>query len=298
MPTSGPLPLGDHVGRTYADKLQRFARFAAPEIERVIDSLAIGSGDRVLDAGCGTGLTTEWLTRRTGSEGVVVELDLSAPHCKVARALLQQARVVNGDLQRAPLKEAAFDLVWALNTVNHLDSLDTGCRRLSELLRPGGRLVAVQSHFLPEMNFAWDVRLERAVTDACHQYYRHKYHLNVVDTSATRRLVGAMRDSRLRDVRASTSVIERQQPLCDADRDYFLHAVFRGYWGPKLQPYLTPGDWKQLQRFCDPESRDYCLDRPDFHHVQTLTAVTGVVPGATERVGEAPRSDTITGTDS
>ena len=285
MTKPGPPPLGDHAGRAYADRLQRFARFAAPEIERVIDSLAIGSGDRVLDAGCGTGLTTAWLTRRTGSEGegVVVGIDLSSRHCKVARASLGRARVVNGDLQRAPLKEAAFDLVWVLNTVNHLQSLETGCRTLSELLRPGGRLVAVQSHFLPEMNFAWDVRLERAVTDACHQYYRDKYRLNVADTSAVRRLVGAMHDSHLRDVRASTSVIERQQPLCDADRDYFLHAVFKGYWGgPKLQPYLTPEDWKQLQRLCDPESRDYCLDRPDCHHVQTHTAVTGVVPGATE----------------
>ena len=162
--------------------------------------------------------------------------------------------------------------------------------------------MAVQSHFLPEMNFAWDVRLERAVTDACHQYYRDKYDLNVRDTSAARRLVGAMHDCRLCDVRASTSVIERQQPLCGADRDYFLHTVFRGYWGPKLQPYLTPEDWEQLQRLCDPESPDYCLDRADFHHVQTLTAVVGVAPAsapAPDGAGwETPRSETTTATDS
>lgn len=273
-----PGILGDTTDREYTGRLQRFIRFAEREIKQVLDSLAIRPGDRVLDVGCGAGMTTTWLAERAGPAGLAAGFDLSGPHCKIAHDVAPHAKIVQADLQRAPFRSAAFDLVWTLNTVNHLVPVEDGLAALSVLLRPGGLLVAVQSHFLPEMLFAWDASLERAVTDACHQYYRDKYHLQVDQTNATRRLIGAMLDSGLQVVRASTVVIERQQPLTDADRDYFLNGVFRGYWGPKLQPYLTSADWDRVRALCDPESPDYCLARSDFHHVQTLTVVRASKP--------------------
>ena len=174
-----PGILGDTTDREYTGRLQRFIRFAEREIKQVLDSLAIRPGDRVLDVGCGAGMTTTWLAERAGPAGLAAGFDLSGPHCKIAHDVAPHAKIVQADLQRAPFRSAAFDLVWTLNTVNHLVPVEDGLAALSVLLRPGGLLVAVQSHFLPEMLFAWDASLERAVTDACHQYYRDKYHLQV-----------------------------------------------------------------------------------------------------------------------
>ena len=43
----------------------------------------------------------------------------------------------------------------------------------------------------------------------------------------------------------------------------------------RLKPYLSARDWEALVRNTDVHSPDYCLERPDFHHVQTLTICVG-----------------------
>lgn len=267
--------LGDGPTSSYADLLQHYTRFAAPEIQQIIESLGLEPGGRILDAGCGAGMTTGWLTERVCPTGLVVGMDLSRAHCRIAHEQAPWAMVVQAGLPRHPLRRQCFDLVWVMNTLNHLEHPVAGCRALAETLRPGGRLVALQGHFLPEMLFAWDDRLERAVTDACCQVYLDRYGRDLAEMAGQRRLIGILQEAGLGRVRARTVMIERQQPLCEADRNYLHHAVFRGYWGPKLQPYLTAGDWRRLEELCDPRSAEYCLDRPDFHHLQTLTTVIG-----------------------
>jgi hypothetical protein len=132
-----------------------------------------------------------------------------------------------------------------------------------------------QSGFLPEMYFAWDAGLDERVRAACHAAYRAKYGLEDDGAAGMRRLVGFAREAGLSHVSTKTYLIERTQPLADADRRYFQHTVFQGYWGEKIQPYLSDGEWRTLTALCDPTSPDYSLNRPDFHHLQTLTVVEG-----------------------
>ena len=54
-----------------------------------------------------------------------------------------------------------------------------------------------------------------------------------------------------------------------------VECVFNGYWGERVRPYLSEADWRTLSALCDPDSEDFCLRRDDFHHMQTLTVVTG-----------------------
>ncbi len=266
--------LGDSPQRAYSDKLLGFMRFAEREIRSIIADLGLQSGDHVLDAGCGAGLTTRWLRAAVEPNGLVIGIDLAKAHCITAEHYCPR-NIVQANLRRPPFRELCFDLVFTMNTVNHLTNTVEGITVLADLLRPGGRLTAIQGHFLPEMLFAWDAVLERAVSDACHQYYRDKYQLDATATASARRLLGTLRDAGLADVRAATHVVERQQPLRTVDREYFEHVVFNGYWGTKIRPYLSPHHWEQLQHLCDPNSKEYVLDRSDFHHVQTLTVVTG-----------------------
>jgi SAM-dependent methyltransferase len=265
-------PLHDAPDRSYVHKLERFARFAEPELKRVFAGFALPAGAVALDLGCGAGLATRWL-RESVRAGYVVGADLSLPHLQAAGA--HHSPLVQVDGSRLGLRDGTFDFVWSCNTINHLSNPIEALRGLRRLLRPGGRLALAQSGFLPDMFFAWDAPLEDAVRAACHRAYRERYGLDLEDTAGIRGLVRLMAAAGFESVAPRTHVVERMQPLREADRDYFRHAIFEGAWGPKVLPFLTPDERARLHRNCDPASPEYCLDRQDFHHLQTLTVCEG-----------------------
>lgn len=267
--------LGDHSARDYARKLQYFNAFAEPELRRAITGLALHPGMRALDAGCGTGEALGWLDAAVAPGGVVFGIDLSAAHVAAARVTAGHARVAQADVSKPPLRERSLDLVWSVNTLNHLRDPVAGVRGLARLLRPGGRIAVGQSALLPEMFFAWNSRLERLTTEAVRRYYRDRYGLSERDLAGTRALVGWLRSASLREVSACTSTIERISPLGPRDEAYLREAIFRGTWGERLRPYLSRRDYAELARYCDPADPEFALRRPDFHFLQTFTLVTG-----------------------
>ena len=268
-------PLGDAPDRSYVRKLEQFARFAEPELKRIFSDLALPPGAMALDLGCGAGLATRWLRERIGDSGHVVGVDLSLKHLRAAEA--HHATLVQADGAHPCFRDGVFDLIWTCNTINHLGKPVEALRKLGDSLRPGGRLALAQSGLLPDMFFAWDAPLEDAVRAACHRAYRDRYALALDDTAGVRGLVRLVQAAGFGSVRTRTYVVERVQPLAQADRDYLQHAIFEGAWGEKVLPYLSADERARLKRTCDPEAPDYCLDRSDFHHIQTLTVCEGRV---------------------
>ena len=277
--TSGLL--GDTVARDYSRKLTQFNALAGPELRQLIASLGLKPGMHVLDAGCGTGDALEWLRDEVGGEGSVTGIDLATAHTTAARtAAPANTLVVQADLLRPPLAGQSLDLVWSVNTVNHLHDPVAGVRTLAGLLRPGGRIALGQSSLLPDMYFAWDARLERLANEAVRQYYRDRYHVSERDLTAVRSIVGLLQRSGLRDVTVRTVMIERTWPLRPADESYLLDTIFRNTWGERLRPYLSDEDFDELTRLCDPEHPEFALRRPDFHFLQSFTMAVGTVdPG-------------------
>jgi SAM-dependent methyltransferase len=268
--------LGDTTARDYSRKLGLFNACAGPELRQAIASLALTPGMRVLDAGCGGGEALAWLRDAVGDEGTVVGLELAAAHAAAARHnVAARALVVQADVLKPPLAEAAFDLIWCVNTINHLRDPVSGIERLRSLLRPGGRLVLGQSSLLPDMYFAWDSRLERVVNEAVRAYYRDRYQLEERDLTAVRSLVGLLRKANMSQVSARSFLIERISPLGASDQAYLLEAIFRDTWNERLRPYLSGEDYEQISRLCDPQNPAFALYRPDFHFLQTFTVVVG-----------------------
>jgi SAM-dependent methyltransferase len=270
--------LGDTAGRDYSHKLRLFNRFAESELRRALTTLRLTPGMRILDAGCGTGEMLGWLCDEIRDQGEVIGIDLASAHVTAARAwVAQRALVLQADLARMPLGRASLDLVWCVNTVNHLRSPQHGVDTLASLLRAGGRLALGQSSLLPDMYFAWDARLERVTNEAVRHYYRDRYGLSEYDLTSVRCLVGLLRHARLRNVVAHTFLIERVSPVSEADEAYLLEAIFRNTWGARLKPYLSIADYAQLARLCDPQDPQFALRRPDFHFLQSFTLVVGEI---------------------
>jgi ubiquinone/menaquinone biosynthesis C-methylase UbiE len=270
MASSNARPLGDTPDRSYAGKLELFARFVAPELRTVFAELGLQSDARVLDVGCGVGVAAGMLAAQLGRAARVVGIDLSLPHLHAARQP-REVSLLRADASQLCFRDGTFDLIWSCNTINHLADPVAALRAMRAALRPAGRVVLAQSGFLPEMYFAWDAPLDDAVRRACHQYYRQRYGLTLDDTARIRGLIGLLQRAGLRTGRVRTVVIERIQPLAEPDRDYFEEAIFRGTWGERLRPFLTPAQWRALCNNTQLSSAEYCLERRDFHHLQTLT---------------------------
>src|SRR5262245_4407863 len=239
--------LGDTSERDYSRKLRLFNAFAEPELRAAIDSLRLAGGMRVLDAGCGTGEALGWLAAAVAPNGLAVGVDLSTTHLRAARAAVpSDTQLLQADLLRSPLVAASFDFVWSVNTIHHLRDPAAGARTLVTLLRSGGRLALGQSSLLPDMCFAWDARLEHAVTEAVHAYYRDRYDLSEHELTTVRGLLRLLQDAGLSQVTVRTSVIERTAPLDPRAHAWLLEAIFRGTWGERLRPYLTAADYGEL----------------------------------------------------
>jgi SAM-dependent methyltransferase len=275
LPAEGLL--GDTAARDYSTKLRQFNRFAEPELRLLIEGLHLSPGQRVLDAGCGSGEALLWLQEAIGEHGTVLGIDLAAAHVAAARAAAPRAQVQQGDLLTLMVPEANLDLIWCVNTLNHMKDPAWVLSRLRSALRPHGRIAVGQSSLLPEMFFAWDARLERITNEAVRQYYRDRYSLHERDLTAVRGLVGALRGAGFKDVIPRTIVIERVSPLDPATEAYLRETIFRDTWGERLRPYLSSDDYAELSCLCDPEHPRFALRRPDFHFLQSFTLVVAEI---------------------
>ena len=96
-------------------------------------------GERILDAGCGTGVNLHALLE-AGTRPVGV--DFSRGMLGVARQRLGAVPLAQADLQQAlPVRRQAFGGVLCALVGEHLDAPGRFFRQARQALRPGGRLV-------------------------------------------------------------------------------------------------------------------------------------------------------------
>jgi ubiquinone/menaquinone biosynthesis C-methylase UbiE len=118
---------------------------------RLVRALGLRPGQTVAEIGAGSGYLVRRIARAVGSRGRVYAVDAEPRMLPVLLGRLRRARIGNvtpvlGRDDDPLLPERSCDLVLVVNTYHHFPGGARYLRRLTRLLRPGGRLVNVDFH--------------------------------------------------------------------------------------------------------------------------------------------------------
>jgi len=135
-----------------------------PAYAAAVADLGLRAGDRVLDAGCGTGRALPPLRGAVGPSGTVLGVDLTLAMLQAAvRAGRDHAGLlVLADVAALPLATGSLDAVFAAGLVAHLPDPAANLRELARVVRPSGSLAL----FHPIGRAALAARQGRQITPA------------------------------------------------------------------------------------------------------------------------------------
>ena len=104
-------------------------------------ALALALGDKVLDVGAGTGVSTAELAR---SGAYAVGADLSVGMLQAGRRVRPDTPLLAGDALRLPFADGTFDAVTISFALRNVVDTDAALRELARVTRAGGRLVVCE----------------------------------------------------------------------------------------------------------------------------------------------------------
>ena len=107
-------------------------------------AIGISAGQRVLDAGCGVGGSTIWLTRycavrAVGITPVAGQVQRARRYAR-QHGLADRITFVQADYTQTRFAAGSFDTIWAMESVCHAPDKRRFLAEARRLLRPGGRL--------------------------------------------------------------------------------------------------------------------------------------------------------------
>ena len=139
------------MGARWLASLDRFEGMIAPIGEALLARAAYVPGERVLDLGCGGGVTTLAIAEGVGPEGAALGLDIApmlvAQAEQRAAAAGSAARFVCADAATATLDEPPFDRLFSRFGSMFFEEPLAAFVNLRLMLRPGARIdLAVWAH--------------------------------------------------------------------------------------------------------------------------------------------------------
>ena len=117
-------------------------------------------GLQILDIGCGTGAMLDNLA----PYGAVVGADFSPEALQFCTARGVHASLSRADVRRLPFADSVFDVVTAMDIIEHIDDDKAAASEIFRVLKPGGRLLVS----VPAFQSLWSEHDE-----ALHHYRRY-----------------------------------------------------------------------------------------------------------------------------
>lgn len=123
--------------------------------ERLVESLRLEPGSRVLDLGAGVGVVAAAVAA-TLSRGEIILVDpqlemLARARRRVAPRESVEARYLCAVAERVPLRDASIDVVLMVTVLGEVDDADQVLAEVRRVIRPGG-LLSITEH-LPDPDF-------------------------------------------------------------------------------------------------------------------------------------------------
>jgi SAM-dependent methyltransferase len=136
-------------------------------LEQLLEAAAPAPGERVLDIGFGTGVTTVPFSQAVGPTGHVTGVDISRPMHEAAQRRIAEEGLGNvelllADAQVHPFAPGSFDLVISRLGVMFFADPTAAFRNLLGALKPSGRLVMAVWAPIAE-NTHWKIPFDIAV---------------------------------------------------------------------------------------------------------------------------------------
>ncbi len=133
-----------------ADMARNQARLAstpdmAAQRRRMLECLNLQRGETVLDIGCGNGFFARDIAALVGQSGKVCGTDGSPDMIGMAREICPGGEFRACDATEQPFDDAMFDAVTATQVLCYVSDPGKAIREMHRLLRPGGRLVIMDT---------------------------------------------------------------------------------------------------------------------------------------------------------
>ena len=133
------------------------------------------AGDAVADIGCGPGTAARHAARLGAA---VVGIDPAPVMLRFARLLTRRSahavRYAEGSAEALPLPDSSVSVAWSIASVHHWADLDAGLHEVRRVLKPGGRLVAIERLTRPGAtglaSHGWTPEQASAFADRCRAY--------------------------------------------------------------------------------------------------------------------------------
>jgi len=119
----------------------------------LVDVLAPAPGERLLEVGCGSGLLCRRMAPAIAPGGWVTGLDISPGLTRIAQNIADEAGLANriqwcsGTGEALPFPNACFDKALAARLLLHVSDPAAIFKEMGRVLRPGGKLVAMDWDF-------------------------------------------------------------------------------------------------------------------------------------------------------
>lgn len=136
---------------------------------RTLAALGLTNGERVLDAGCGTGLLLELEANAVGSRGRADGVDYSEDMLAKARerlAGLEQVNLQQGSVESLPFDDSNYDALSCTQTLLYVADLNAALQEFQRVLRPRGRLAIIETDWSGAVIHSRDQVLTRRILDA------------------------------------------------------------------------------------------------------------------------------------
>jgi ubiquinone/menaquinone biosynthesis C-methylase UbiE len=119
--------------------------------EELRRSLRASVGESILDLGSGPGFLACELADEVGASGRVVGVDISADMNSLASRRVadcgfsDRVEILQGDATALPFADVTFDAAVSMQVIEYVPEPDAALHELARVLRPGGRVVIVDT---------------------------------------------------------------------------------------------------------------------------------------------------------